>query len=85
MSLEELEDKFSTVTTLRDAPEDLNKDLAKYFDPIFHQGFHELLQTLYQSTVNASMVNKRRSFQVNKLSRLISTFRKKIVKLKCDL
>ena len=36
MSLEELEDKFSTVTTLRDAPEDLNKDLAKYFDPIFH-------------------------------------------------
>jgi len=77
MSLEELEDKFSTVTTLRDAPEDLNADLAKYFSPIFHKGFHELLQTLHQSTVNASMVNKRRSFQEfqDKMNTMIENLR----------
>ena len=77
MSLQELQDKFSTVTTLQDAPEELNLDLASYFSPIFQAGFHELLQTLYQSTVNASMVNKRRSFQEfqDKMNTLIENLR----------
>ena len=63
MNLDELSEKFGTVTTLRDAPENLNLDLAKYFAPIFQKSFGDLLQTMYQSTLNASMVNKRRSFQ----------------------
>ena len=77
MTLSELSDKLGTVTTLTDAPEELNEALAAFVQPTLNKNYEESLTTLYQSTVSASMQNKRRNFQdfQDKINTLVENIR----------
>ena len=63
MDVKELSDKLTTVTSLQDATEELCEELAKHFLPNLNRQFDEEMKNLYQSTMTASMHNKRRNFQ----------------------
>jgi hypothetical protein len=77
MSIEELSDKLSSVTTLQDAPDDLCNELAMSFYPPLSKQFDESMASLFQSTMTASMQSKRRNhvdFQ-DKINTLVENIR----------
>ena len=63
MSLKDLSEKLGTITSLQDATEELWEELAQHFRPGLNKQFDEEMKTMHQSSMNASMQNKRRSFQ----------------------
>ena len=77
MTLSELSDKLGTVTTLKDAPEELNDELAAFIQPLLNKSFEESLKTAYQSCLTVSMQSKRRNFQdfQDKINTLVENIR----------
>ena len=83
MTSTELNDKISSVNTLRDAPEELTEELSNYFKPNLNRQYEEAVVTLYQSKLTASMASKRQNFQefqdkINTLVENIKLFEKGI-------
>ena len=68
---------IGTVTTLNDAPEELNEELASFIQPTLNKSYEESLNSLYQTKMTSSMQSKRRNFQdfQDKIIAMVETIR----------
>ena len=55
MTLDDLSNKLGTVTTLNDAPEELNEELASFIQPTLNKSYEESLNSLYQTKMTSGV------------------------------